>query len=165
MTDLFVRAATLVLLGISLIAFMITLDVFFAGKLDRTRQAIAAQPGRSFLIGLVNALFFGSISIGFLYLAGELSNIFVLPAIVILTPLAIAVVLGTGGMVALTGERLFPDHPRPKQIAFSAAMLYIACLAPIIGWFALTGYLAITGLGGFILSFLKREEEPVNSGQ
>lgn len=165
MIDFFVRVAQLVLIGLSLIAFFIAMDVFFEKRLDRTRQVIAAQPGRSFLIGLVNILFFGSIALGFLILGSGVNQIFSIPAMIVLIPLCIVTVLGVGGLVGLAGERLFPGSSRNQRTILATALIYIACLAPIVGWFALTSYLAVTGVGGFLLSFLKREEEAVVSDQ
>jgi hypothetical protein len=155
MIEFITQIAIFVVSGISLIAFFSALDAFFHERLDLTREAVITQPGRAFLIGLVNALFFGSILLGFVVLSQWISNLFLLPALVILAPLAAAILIGIGGMIAVAGERLFPGQPRRMKIVLAAAVLYVACLAPFVGWFGLTLYLALTGLGGFIVTLLR----------
>ncbi len=140
-----------------LVALFSALRVLFPRVVERTRSAAELLPGRSFVIGLVNILFFGAIASGFTALSNGLgTGIFILPALVILSGLVIGIGLGLTGMAAITGERLFPDEARRKQIAWGAAVLLLASLTPVVGWFGFLPYLCSIGLGGFVLGWFRR---------
>lgn len=145
----------LIALGaICLIALFVALGAFFPRRIDRTRREADRAPGRSFLIGLVNVLFLVGLALalqgsGLAMRVGALRVlIFILAALGI-----VAVTFGLASMVELAGERLFPKtDPMPRTIGGGAVMI-LACLTPYVGWFGFFPYVAMRGLGAFLLGW------------
>ncbi len=151
--------------SITLVALLSGLGALFPRVVERTQASIDLLPGRSFIIGLVNLLFFGAIASGFAALGNGLgAGIFLLPALVILAGLVIALGIGLTGMAGMVGERIFPDNGRPGQIARGSIVLVLGSLTPFIGWFGFFPYISAVGLGGFILGWFRRRR-PIHSEQ
>ncbi|NIM96347.1 MAG: hypothetical protein GTO18_21830 [Anaerolineales bacterium] len=134
-------------------ALLIVLGVLFPTIVQNTRRAAEITPGRAFLIGFINTIFF-------LIVVTALGSLQV-PVIQILTLLILVVLVlgitfGFAGMVPIIGARLVPDRDAMKQNFWGAAAMILACLTPIIGWFGLFPYLGFRGLGGLILSLFQR---------
>jgi hypothetical protein len=145
--------------GICLVALFSGLRVIFPRVVEQTQTSADLLPGRSFVIGLVNVLFFGAIASGF----GALSNglnagIFILPALVILAGLGIGLSLGLTGMTIVIGQRLFPEESQRRQTAWGSIVLILGSLTPVVGWFGFFPYLSVVGLGGFILGWFRRSQ-------
>ncbi len=162
MQSTLVRLLVVILSGVSLTAFYVVLNSFFPKALAKTQRMAHEYPKRTFLIGLVNFLFFSAITMGFFLLGQRTSGLFVIPGLFFAVPLAIGITFGIGGLIGLVGERLFADYPPGRRIAFGTLILYAACLTPVVGWFGLTVFLAVYGLGAFLLSFIQRS--PGNQG-
>jgi hypothetical protein len=140
--------------GITLVALFSGLGALFPRVVERTQGSIDLRPGRSFVIGLVNLLFFGAIASGFAALGNGLgAGIFLLPALVILAGLVIALGIGLTGIAGMVGERIFPDKSRPGQIARGSTVLVLGSLTPFLGWFVFFPYITFVGLGGFIIGW------------
>ena len=147
--------------AVCLIALFVALETLFPRLVERTRHTADASPGRSFVVGLVNLLFFGSVATGFAALNEGLgANVFLLPALVILALLAAALTLGLSGMAALAGGRLLPEGHPWRRVMWGGIVLTLGSLTPFIGWFGLFPYLGITGLGAFILGWFRRSAPP-----
>ena len=162
------QVAVLLLSGVSLTALMIVLEAFFPRWIGRTRLAIEKQPGASFLLGLVNLIFFGAITLVFFLLARSASPIFLGPALLIDAPLVAATLIGTAGVIAVAGPRLFPGFSGRRRSVYTLWLLMIACLTPLAGWFLLTSFIAMLGFGGFLLGFLRyrnhgKSPQPIDS--
>jgi hypothetical protein len=150
-------ALLIVLSSICLVAFFSSLGAIFPRVVERTQAAVDLLPGRSFVIGLVNLLFFGAISSGFTALGNRSgAGIFLLPALGILAALVTGLGLGLTGMAGMVGERVLPDRGRPRQIAWGSIILILASLTPLVGWFGFFPYISSVGLGGFILGWFRR---------
>ncbi len=149
----------LILLGIpALVAFLTVVTFLLPGRINKIRNILTVRPGRAFIVGLVNLLFFGVISIG-LSEAGELAGLIAFLIWLLLTGLAI---WGLAGWLARLRERLYPIQKEsvlsPLQMTLrSAALLLLAFLAPLVGWFILAPLLLISGLGAAIISFFRRQ--------
>ncbi|MGH2620817.1 MAG: hypothetical protein ACRDHG_09660, partial [Anaerolineales bacterium] len=89
-------------------------------------------------------------------LGGAGAGVFQLLALILLGLLVIALAFGLAGMSVLIGERLLPDASPTRQTAWGAATLVLASLTPFLGWFGLFPYLAIRGLGGFLIGLFRR---------
>ncbi|MGH2607228.1 MAG: hypothetical protein ACRDG5_11620 [Anaerolineales bacterium] len=145
----------LIALGaICLIALFVALGAFFPRRIERTRREADGSPGRSFLIGLVNTVFLVALIValqgaGSGMLGGVLrALVFALAALAI-----VAATFGLASMVELAGERLFPKtNPMPRTIG-GAAVMILACLTPYLGWFGFFPYVALRGLGAFLLGW------------
>lgn len=160
---LFVAAA------VSVVAFFVVLEALFPRRIARTCALAEAMPGRAFLAGMVNFLFFGGVALALFGLgerAGEglLKAILSVPAFILLGLLGIGLSLGLGGIAVLVGQRLATRAQRDadgacqwKLTARGALALGLACLTPFAGWFILLPYVALTGLGAAILGFVLRE--------
>jgi hypothetical protein len=156
MKDIFALYATVIGIGISLIALFMVFGAFFPAWVDNTRRTAEEMPGKAFLLGLVNLLFFGSLALGFWALADNASRFFVLPAFMLSVPLSVALAFGLGGVIRMLGARLFGGQSPLARDALATGALFVACLVPVAGWFGLTGYAAMLGLGSFLLGFFRR---------
>ena len=159
MQGLIVNFLIAVFSGLTLIALVAVLDALFPGRLGTVHAMATQRPGQSFLIGLINFLFFASIAIGFTVLGDRAGGIFFIPAILVWAPIVIAVPFGVTGVVRIVGARLDPEREGLRRTVYATGTLYLACLTPIVGWFGLSAYTGILGLGAVILSFFRKREE------
>ena len=117
---------------------------------------------RSFIVGLVNALFFGGITFAIFLLMTRigtqgLAALLFIPFFLFLLPLLVGVSFGWSAVVQLLSERLtFNLHPF-WRVSASALLLVLGCSMPLIGWFVLTPYGGGLGLGAFVISFFYKE--------
>jgi hypothetical protein len=149
------QLAVLLIYGsLALAAFFVVLPALFPRRISRTQAIAEAMPLRAFGVGLVN-LIFGSAVVLSLLALGQWTSIqfFGLPALAVLTVLAVAVALGLAGVVQMIGTRLLPERPGPRRTALAALALSWACTVPFLGWFGLLPFAAALGLGAFILTF------------
>ena len=145
--------------GICLVALFSGLQVLFPRVVDQTQASADLFPGRSFVIGLVNVLFFGAIATGFAALGNGLgTGIFLLPSFVILAGLGIGLSLGLTGMAVVIGERLLPEESQRRQTTWGSIVLILGSLTPVVGWFGFFLYVSAVGLGGFILGWFRRSQ-------
>jgi hypothetical protein len=151
---------------VCLAALFLVLGVLFPTAVERTRRSAEGALGRSFLIGLVNFIFILAIGLGL----GALGRSFGLAFIgVIVFVLAVALILvltfGLAGMAEVVGERLTPDRGRVRKTGWGTAALALGCLTPYVGWFGLFPFVALTGIGAFVLGWYSgRGRTPASSG-
>ncbi|GAB4578240.1 MAG: hypothetical protein Fur0022_09740 [Anaerolineales bacterium] len=153
------------LTGVCLAAYFTVLHALFPTRTERARQVAETSPARAFFIGLVNFLFFGTVCLVFLALGERTNPIVALPGLVILIAMGIALSLGLSSIAQLTGNRLFPDKSPLARTVWGTGALYFACLTPFVGWFGLTIYVSLLGIGTFILSFFRLKEVISNSAK
>ena len=140
----------------SLVALFSLLRVLFPDQVGSAQGAATEMPGRSLALGMVNLLLIGVIVAAFGALGEGRAGIFQLFALILFGLLVIALAFGLAGMSVLIGERLIPDASHTRQTAWGAAALVLASLTPFVGWFGLFPYLAIQGLGGFLIGLFRR---------
>ncbi len=147
-----------VLGAICVVSLFLIIDALFHEIVEKTQRAAKDMPSRSFLIGLVNFLFFGLVGIGLDAFAQniQVQVLRILPLIFFVV-LVIGLVIGLAGMAALVAKRLFPEQTGWRKTASGASILTLACLTPYIGWFALLPYLGLRGLGGFVLACFSKD--------
>ena len=141
----------------ALIALLTTLVYLIPEKVRQTQQTLTARPGRSFLIGLVNLLFFGILA-AFMSQGGELLSMI---AVAILLALLALAFVGLAGVALMLRPRFFPPHEETAHSSLAvtmraAVLLVTAVLAPIVGWFVLGPILLIAGLGAGIMTVARR---------
>ena len=162
MTDILRFFFTMILLTASLAAYFLALGALFTNRVAKTQRIINQMAGRSFLVGLVNFLFFGVIAIVLFSIADNTSGVirFVLtvPALLITSFLMILLSFGLAGMVNIVSERLLPEYSSMKRSIWGTAILAFACALPFVGWFLLFPYVSLTGFGAVILGFFQRGE-------
>ena len=149
------------LLTTSLAAYFLVISALFANRVTKTQRVINQLTGRSFLVGLVNFLFFGVIAIVLFSVAentnGFLKGILTIPALLITALLAVILSFGLVGMVNVVGERILPEHSSLKKSAWGTVILTFACALPFVGWFLLLPYVGLVGFGAVILGFFQRD--------
>jgi hypothetical protein len=157
MIETFQFALLAVALLLCLAAYFAVLAAFFPRRVAKTERICAEAPGRALLAGIVNLAFLGALFLAFYAAAGlagaELQQ---LVAGLFLFLLGVGLSFGLAGLVELAGARLAPKQGRAGRSAVGAIALSLACALPFAGWFVLLPYVALTGLGGFILSFFDR---------
>jgi hypothetical protein len=144
---------------LSLVAFFAVTAAFFPYRVSRVEGVIQGMPGRSFLVGLVNLIFFGAVMLVFFSLAERFNGggLRVLGGIFLIV-LSIGVSFGLAGVVQVLGARIRDGAIGLARTAWGTVLLALACGLPFVGWFGLLPYAASLGLGGVILSFFTRPD-------
>jgi hypothetical protein len=153
----------IILSTITTIAFFLAVSVLFPNRVDLSQQAANEMPGRSFVLGLINTLFFAALIFGLIALAdGTGAQFLYLPALLLLAIYIIGLTFGLTALVQLVGGRLQPDASFPRQRILGALVLILGCWTPFIGWFGLFIYLSLFGFGGFVLSYFRQPKSGSN---
>jgi hypothetical protein len=156
MSDIFGLALAIVIGVITVAAFFTTLAALFPDRVAKVRAVAARAPGRSFLLGLINAVFFIAVILGLQALADSTEfGLFSVPALVLFAFLCIAALFGLAGVAQLVGERILPERGHYARLAAGAVVVGLGCALPFVGWFALLPYVVGLGLGAFVLSFIE----------
>lgn len=141
------------LLGATLVGLFVVMNALFTPWIARTCQAAETQATRSFLVGLVNLVFVGALISAVIALADNTGLDFVIVlAILLAAALAIATTFGLAAMVQVVGARLVPGGQGLRPGIWGTIALMLGCLTPYVGWFGLLPYVAIRGLGAFVLA-------------
>ena len=161
--------------GMTIIALLGTFDLFFAKPVSRARQKLELAPGKSFLVGLINVIFwFVILVIWFEWTQAnggpDIMTYLIGTAIAILLLIGL-IIPGIPGLVALaglTGERWNASASCLGKDLRGGFLLVLACLTPYVGWFIFTPALLSTAIGAGLLTFFQRknkmpleEEKPV----
>ena len=130
--------------------------------LERVKRATAAFPWQSFLLGLVNAVFWLAIAI----VMGDSASaaLKVIAALIVLILLLAITLIGLPAAANIAGERvlaLLTDRPNPRMFTLVVGILClgISALLPIVGWLAVA-VLVLTGLGAALLALLRPKQIP-----
>ena len=84
--------------------------------------------------------------------------ILLIPTFALTAILTAILSLGIAGMLQILGERIFPDLSGLRRSVSSTVISAFACALPVVGWFLLLPYIALTGFGAVILGFFQREK-------
>lgn len=163
MTDFFRVILFVIVLGIAFGCYFLVVGSLFEKRITKTINVARLMPGRSFGIGLVNFLFFGSIVLMlFAFSEGVNGNvakfILLLPALVLTAILVTLLSFGLAAMIQIISEQVFPDHSAWKKTFWGTIVLAFGSAIPAIGWFLLFPYVALTGFGAVILGFFQRAQ-------
>lgn len=133
------------------------------GFVGRCQQVLANMPGRAFVVGLVNFLFFFTVALVALQIGqaagGPIGGLFNLVGLAVAWFLLGFILLGAAGLLVLLNERRSRPGPPPtnsRHLLLTSLSLMIALLSPLIGWFILTPLLLLTGLGAAIIALVQR---------
>ncbi len=145
------------LAGSTLVAFFQVVGALFTRTVESSRDALERMPGRAVLLGLVNTIFLGILLAVFIAL-GQSTRfpLFYLPAVLVA---ALVFILWAFGLTAISqtlGERLFAERRPFVRNAWGGVVLLLACLTPYIGWFGLTLYASLLGIGGVLIGLFQR---------
>lgn len=160
MNELLTVTLVIVILTLNLIPFFIALVTLFPARAAKTQEISNRMPGRAFVIGMVNFIFFLVVALALFSLServeGLLKVILLFPALVFIVLLAIALSFGLGSMANLVGERLAPAQAAWKRTFWGALLLGLGGSVPLLGWFLLLPYAAWVGMGAFIIGFFQK---------
>jgi hypothetical protein len=140
--------------GTTLAALLVLLPVLLPERVQRAKQIVQNSPGRAFLIGLVNALFFG-VLIAIFAQGGDGGGLLV--AIILALALLTITAVGLAGLTQIVQERLYPDSGGVKVGLKTAGLLISAALFPLLGWAVLTPGLLLISLGAAIIALVRRK--------
>ncbi|RIK31961.1 MAG: hypothetical protein DCC56_07250 [Anaerolineae bacterium] len=153
----------LISLAVTFACYFLVVSAFFNKRVLKTLNVAKASPARSFGIGFVNFLFFGTIAVALFALADGVGNDFVrfivlIPSLLLWLALTIILSLGLSAMVNILGERVFPELSAWKKSFWGTVILTFASALPFVGWFLLLPFVALTGFGAVILGFFQKGE-------
>jgi hypothetical protein len=145
----------IVVISACLVALFVLVQGLFPRHIAWTSRAAQESPGRAFMLGVANAVFLGAVSLALLS-GGQPFVQFV--GGVVGAALLIGVSFGLSGMVQLVGQRILPEASSLRRILASSVVVIAACLVPYLGWFVLFPYLALRGLGAWILGWYRQRK-------
>jgi hypothetical protein len=158
MQPILALSASLVIGYVCLAALFVTLRALFPHRLARTQSLAGRMPGRAFLVGLVNALFFAALALAFIALSQWVgAEVLGLPALLFVAVLAVGLTIGLAGVAQLVGQRIVSGRSDLQHTLFGTLALGFACLTPLVGWFILLPYVGMLGLGALVIGFFYRE--------
>ncbi|MCB8921184.1 MAG: hypothetical protein H6662_06340 [Ardenticatenaceae bacterium] len=135
--------------GLTLAALFTTLVYLLPNRVSRASRALEQAPGRAFLLGLVNALFFGVLGLLFSQ-GGDLGRLL---GVLIFLVLLAGTAVGLSGAVLLLRGRVYPQLDNLHGTLKTAVLLIAAVLAPVVGWFILTPILLLISLGAALMGW------------
>lgn len=137
----------------TLAALLVLLPALLPGRVARAQQIVQNSPGRAFVIGLVNFLFFG-VLIAIFSQGAELGGL--IAATIFMALLAVTAV-GLAGITQIVQGRLYPKREGVKVGLKTAVLLIAGGLVPLLGWFVLTPILLFISLGAGIIAWVRRK--------
>ena len=164
MSEILRMTLIILLLTLGFACYFLVLGAFFPRRVTKTMNVVQQMPCRSFGIGLVNFLFFGTITIVLFAVAENFQEsgnnfpyaILMFPTLFLMGLLLGVLFIGLLAMITLLGEQLFPDLPQWRKTFWGTVVLAFACAIPAVGWFLLFPGVALTGFGAFILGLFQR---------
>jgi len=149
------------LLGATLVGLFVVMNALFTSWIARTCEVAEIQAARSFLVGLVNLVFIGALIAAVIALADNTGLDFVIVLAVLLAMiLAIGLAFGLAAMVQIVGARILPSGQGVRPAIWGTIALTLGCLTPYVGWFGLLPYVALRGLGAFVLALFASRRKP-----
>jgi hypothetical protein len=151
------------LLTLLLAFYLLVFGALFPSRVDKASEHLRGSLWRAFWIGLVNFLFFGAIVL-LLFALSEgvrksfLGVLLLLPAATITIAIFAFLSLGLASISAILGERLFPEAAAWKRSFFATLLLGVGCTVPLLGWFLLFPFAALTGFGAVLLTYYQRNK-------
>lgn len=140
-------------IGAGLAALTLLGNTLLPDFVRRGRDNATQHFWRAFLIGFVNLLFFGIITLALTRAQfGPLKAVGILIATILLAFL----VIGASIVARALGEKLRPnDASVTKQVLAGIVTVELANLFPLFGWIVVPILAASTGLGAVILTLFK----------
>jgi hypothetical protein len=130
------------------VCYWLIFQALFSDKVGRCRKAIVEHPYRVFMTGGIVGLPL------FLFAFTLMANgagplVFIGGAVMV--ALTVFSLLGSTGIALQIGERLSAGDVGPgRALLRGGAVLSIACVLPIVGWFFLIPLVLITGFGASV---------------
>jgi hypothetical protein len=150
------------LLAATLVGLFVVMHALFTSWIARTCEAAETQAARSFLVGLVNLIFAGALIAAVIALTDRTGLDFLIAlAILLAIVVVICLTFGLAAMVQIVGMRILPGGQGLRPLVWGTVAVTLGCLVPYVGWFGLLPYVALRGLGAFVLAlFAGRRKAP-----
>lgn len=154
----------------SINAMFLTLGALFSNPVERTRAVMDDPEGRTFLLGVVNTLFFVAVIIGLFALGSAIGEpLAFLPmfiGLVVLGWFVIGTSFGLTSLVGVLGERLYSERSHLQKVFLGGSTLILAILVPYVGWYLLAPYILIQSFGAFMSGYFRqrRSNKAVEAG-
>ncbi|MGB8645893.1 MAG: hypothetical protein WCF84_11700 [Anaerolineae bacterium] len=143
----------IVLFDLGLMALVVLCKAIFPGWLGRAQTNVQQHSIRSFIVGLVNLVFFGVIS--FALLQGP--DVVRLAGLLVTTGLLAAVSFGIAACAQFVGMRIQPDSTSAtRSLLLGTLTLELAALVPLVGWILVPLFTVLIGLGAAIIGLVWR---------
>ena len=132
------------------VSYWLMFQALFSGSVERCRTALLARPYRVFMTGVligVPVFLFGAI-----LLSNGAGPLKFLGGAILVAQTTLAL-FGSTGLIRHIGEQLSDRsvHSRPGlTVLRGGAVVFIACVLPIVGWFLLIPVVLIAGFGAGI---------------
>jgi hypothetical protein len=161
----------LLLLGLMMktakVAVALVIQALYPARVERANERIATQPGRMFLIGMVDLVFATAILV-VLGEFGKKAPLFSLFALLFFVALLGALFLGLAGVYGAVGRRLAVPQSEVSPagaLLRGGAVVELATLFPLIGWLT-EALLACMALGaGVLVLFERRTGKPAGESR
>jgi amino acid permease len=135
---------------------------------EKARLKLDIALGKSFLLGLVNMMFFSAIAALLVWLtqltrsqsfgiAPFLAAVMAVLALAILVTTVVFALNGVVAMASLFGSRLDKTKSPFMSDLYGGLLLVLACLTPYIGWYLFTPVVISMGLGASILALFQKK--------
>lgn len=150
MADVFKILFLILGMLICTVSYWLMFTALFAPAVYRAQQALATTPKRMFFVGLLVGL--PILAVGFA-LAAKGAGPLKLLGVGILLLLTSAALFGAAGLVRMVGQGLCTaQQPRSNGylVLRGGAVVSIACVLPLVGWFLLLPAVLILGVGATV---------------
>jgi len=145
---------------VTLMALLTFINLMLPEMVQQAGRRMEAHLLRSFLVGLVNLLFFGAIAVLCAWLAQQVmpaaAAAFILASALMVLALVCFILVGLAALARLLGERLGGSKTPLSSLLRGALLLILSCLAPFVGWYLVTPLVFMAALGAVILSLFRR---------
>jgi len=146
--------------GAGLISTFAIISLLMPAQLERAHFVLETGMGRSLLLGLVNFLFAGVVSVVLALPAragGIVAGIFIFLIALIALAVAAMTLFGLAAVTSLLGGRLGETGSLVTTYIRGGVLLLLACLTPYLGWFVFTPLVFWTALGATIQTIFRRQ--------
>jgi len=148
--------------GAALVALLVCTALLAPTAHGRTKDFLSASLWRSFLLGLVNFLFFGALMAVLVRIAQSAHRL--VAAVIFLLGmldglgLALLLLLGLSALTSLVGERIAENFSPSRKHLYGGALVVLASATPWIGWFVFAPIILLTGFGAAVQALVRRKE-------
>ena len=156
--------------GITMIAMLIAIDLLLPLRVELNRKRLETGLGRSFLLGLINLIFWLVLGAIFLSVARHTRGWIASPLNVLgglfLIVLLLLLVFSLPALAAVArhlGSRMGTAKSAFQTVLQGGILLVLSGMTPYIGWFIFTPVIVCTAVGATILSLFQHQSAPLTN--
>jgi len=166
-----VLAAAIVLAGgvFACVCLLAVINLLLPGLVEPIRRRIDQGLLWPFLVGLGTLIVFGGAWVALLAAlvpGGKPAAVAVSIGIVfgfvclVLAGLAVVTIYGLTALAAVMGQRQSTGRGPFRDVLFGGLVMFLACLAPVVGWVLFTPFAICTSLGAGLMALFSRGPGP-----